>query len=359
MPPKVALIYLCYGMKNYLPAVIDAIAGLTYPKDRLQLILIPAGSPDGIREDIETQVLPRSGKDLPETILLDDGQNRGFAGNNNPGMARALETGADYIFLHNGDLKLTPEAITEAVAVAEASVEIGSVESLVCYWHEPEKVNIAGCAFHVAGYGYALGNGQKLSDLSLVSGQEIAYASGAAVLYRAEALRRVGLLEEGFFMYHEDLELGLRLRLAGYKNVLATKSLAYHDYAFSRNPKKFAWMELYRQVVVLAYYRPATLLLFAPLLIAIEVGSWLMAWRGGWLRAKFWAAREWLKPRTWKLVWTMRKRAQGLRVIPDRELLKHVVGKIEHQEVMNPWLERVINPAVDEAFQAGRKVVFW
>jgi GT2 family glycosyltransferase len=359
MLPKVALIYLGYGMKTYLPDVIEAIAALTYPKDRLQLILLPAGSPDGIREAIETQVLPRSGKDLPETLLLDDGQNRGFAGNNNLGIQRALDSGAEYIFLHNGDLKVSPDTITEAVAVAEANASIGSVESLVCYWHEPKKVNIAGCAVHVAGYGYAIGNGQQLSDLSVVSGQEIAYASGAAVLYRASALRKVGLLEEGFFMYHEDLELGLRLRLAGYKNVLATKSLAYHDYAFSRNPKKFAWMELYRSLVILAYYQTATLLLFSPLLAAIEAGSWLMAWRGGWLKAKFWATREWFKPRTWKLLWHLRRRAQQLRVIPDRELLKYFVGKIEHQEVMNPWLDKVINPAVDQAFQAGRKVIFW
>ncbi|MFZ2681930.1 MAG: glycosyltransferase family 2 protein [Patescibacteria group bacterium] len=359
MQPKIAIVYLCYGMRTYLTEIVAAIAALDYPKDRLTFILVPAGSPDGIADEIREKVLPRSGQDLPEVVLLDDGQNRGFAANNNLALKYVLDKDFDYAFLHNGDLKLAPDCLTEAVKLAETDVKIGSVQSLVRYWHEPEKVNVTGGAIHIAGYGFAKDNGRLMSELAVTDGEEIAYASGAAVLYRVSALKKVGLLEEGFFMYHEDLELGMRLRFAGYKNVLATQSFAYHDYKFSRNPKKFAWMELYRQVVVLAYYKPGTLLVFAPLLSAIEAGTWVMALKGGWLKAKLWAVGQWFRPQTWRLLFTMRQRAQSLRVIQDSEFLKLVVGKIEHQETASTVMEKFINPAVDDAFQAGRKLIKW
>jgi hypothetical protein len=169
----------------------------------------------------------------------------------------------------------------------------------------------------------------------------------------------VGLLEEGFFMYHEDLELGMRLRFAGYRNVLSTKSFAFHDYTFGRNAKMFAWMELYRWIVVLAYYRAATLFVLLPLLLAIEVGSWMMALKGGWIKSKVWAAGQWFLPRTWKLLFSMRRRAQQLRVIRDEAFLKYVTGKIEGQPAQNGFMERFVNPAVDQAWQAARKIITW
>lgn len=359
MLPKLAIVYLCYGMKDYLAEIVDALARLEYPKDRLTLLFIPAGSPDGIGQVIRDTVLPRSGKDLAEVVVLDDGQNRGFAGNNNPGLQYAIDQGFDYVFLHNGDLKLAPNSLMEAVRVAEADTTVGAVQSLVRYWHEPNKVNVTGGAIHIAGYGFAKDNGRLVSEVTVEDGEDIAYASGAAVLYRVSALQKVGLLEEGFFMYHEDLELGMRLRFAGYRNVLAAKSFAYHDYKFSRNPKKFAWMELYRNLVVLAYYKPLTLLLFAPLLLVIEAGTWLMALKGGWFKAKLWSVGQWFLPRTWKLLWHMRRRTASLRVIRDADFLRLVTGKIEHQETSSPLMDRFINPTVDKVFKAGRKLVTW
>ncbi len=357
--PKVALVYLAYNMGEYLTPVIDAISKLDYPKDNLLLILVTAGSQDNVAERIKSEVLPRQGQDLPECVLLDDGVNRGFAGNNNQGMRYGLDHGCDYIFLHNGDLKLAPASISELVKMAESDQKIGSVQSLIKYWKEPSKINVSGGEVHIAGYGFARDNGIQDSELKVKDGEEITYASGAAVLYRSSALRKVGLLEEGFFMYHEDLELGLRLRMAGYKNVIATKSVVLHDYSFKRNPMKFAWMELYRQIVILSYFRLRTLLLFSPLLFAIEVGTWFMALKGGWIKAKLWSTREWFKPRTWKLLRDMRKRAQTLRVINDSDLLKLMVGKIEHQEVTSAFMDKMVNPAVDQAFQAGRRMIYW
>lgn len=342
-----------------MPEVVSSIEKLDYPKDRFSVAMVPNKSPDGIIEAIQKDVLPRSKKDLPEIVLLNEGGNDGFAGGNNKGIKWALENDFDYIFLHNGDLTLHPDAISELVDLAQSDEKIGSAQSMVMYWNDHEKINTSGGIFHIAGYGYARDNLSRLSDVNYKNGDEIMFSSGAAVLYRSSALRKVGMLEEGFFMYHEDLELGMRLRMAGYRNVLCTSSLAYHDYQFSSNPKKFAWTELYRWVVVLAYFKISTLILIMPLLLTIEFGTWLMALRGNWLKAKVWAYVEFVKPRTWKLIFSMRRRAQNFRVIPDKELLRFIVGKIEAQEQHNPIVEYIANPVISYILSLIKKVVRW
>lgn len=359
MKPRVAIVYLCYGNLRHLPEVVEGISKLNYPKDRLKVFMVPNNSPDGIADVIRKEVLPRSKKDLPEIELIDDGENRGFAGGNNVATRKALDEGFDYVYLENGDLKFSPGAIDEVVEMAESDLSIGSVQSLVMYWHETEKINVSGGIFHVAGYGYARDNLSTIENASFVDGEDLAYCSAAAVLYRSSALKKVGLLEEGFFMYHEDLELGLRLKIAGYRNVLASKSKVYHDYSFSRNPKKFAWTELYRWVVVLSYYKLPTLILLYPLLFIIEVGTWLMAAMGGWLPAKIWAYKELAQPRTWKLIGSIRRRANRLRVISDREQLKFVVGVIDAQETSNWIVDKIANPSIKIILRTLKKIIVW
>ena len=214
---------------------------------------------------------------------------------------------------------------------------------------------------HVAGFGYARDNGKRgeRGRGVLHTPEEIVYASGAAVLYRTSALQKVGLLEEGFFMYHEDLELGLRLKIAGYKNVLAPKSIAYHDYTFGGNRKKFVWMEAYRFVVLAAYLRVSTMLLLAPLWLAIEIGTVAMMARSGNIGIKLSAYATCCRPSTWKLAWTLRRRAQRLRVISDAELTRLWTGRIEAQEMSNPFLERVVNPVVDAIWHVMHTCILW
>lgn len=359
MAPKVAIIWLCYGNLRHLPEVVASWARQTYPPDRLIIYALPAGSPDGIADVLRRDVLPRSGKDLPEIVLLDTKKNEGFCGNNNAGIRDALARGVDYIYLQNGDLQLDDRAIEAVVDLAESDKTIGAVQSLVCFWHDREKVNMSGGMIHAAGYGYARDNGQRLSDVHVADGEEIAYASGAAVLRSAALYRELGLLEEGFFMYHDDLEYGLRTKIAGYRSVLSTQSKAFHDYQFGRNKKMFAWMELYRWVVLLGYLRFRTLLLMAPLLCVIEAGTWLMALRGGWLAAKAWAFAQWFRPSTWAFAWRLRQRAQSLRKITDAELVRLWTGKIEAQEQANAIVDRVANPVIAAVWRAMKKCIVW
>ena len=122
MMPKVAIVYLSYSGLRYLDEVITALRALDYPKDRLELIFVDNASHDGSQDYL---------RNVEGITFFPSATNTGFAEGNNIGIRHALFGGADYVFLHNNDLKLAPDAITRAVELAESDPKIGSVQSLM------------------------------------------------------------------------------------------------------------------------------------------------------------------------------------------------------------------------------------
>ncbi len=361
--PRIAIIDLTYGSQKYLGDVMEGIASQTYPKDLLTVVLIPNASPDDVVEFTEREIIPNAGagaeKKYPEVVHLNDGVNRGFSGGNNKGIEWAMERGFEYVFLNNGDLMLKPNVLERLVEELEGRDDAFCAQPLVVHWQHPELVNVAGGVFHLAGYAYAGHNLTPVADLDVTKVQEVTYASGASLLMKTSVLREIGLMEDRFFMYHEDLELGLRAMVAGYKNLLVPDVRALHDYKFSKNKMMFAWIELYRWVVMLGYWKWKTLLLLAPVLFVIELGTIPLALKGGWIKAKLYSYRNLVKPSTWALMASIRKRTQRLRVVPDAVLFEHVVGEIEAQEQSSAIIEKVANPVMKAYRNMLAKLIVW
>ncbi|MCR4314012.1 MAG: glycosyltransferase family 2 protein [Candidatus Uhrbacteria bacterium] len=355
MFPRVAIIYLCHNNRSYLPDVFESLARLNYPRDQLEIVVVDNDSKDGSQEWLRQQT---------GITFLPSATNLGFAEGNNLGMRRALLGGVEFVYLLNGDAKLDPDAIMEAMKLAQSNEKIGAVQSRIMLWKHPEIVNVTGGMVHFLGFGFARDNGKAWDGVlsvhrKFLAGKagpinflctdrtpmfEVAYASGAAVLYRASVLREVGLLDSFLFLYHEDLELGWRIRLAGYRCVLAVDSIAYHDYEFKRSIQKFYWMERNRVLVHFSHLRLWTLLLLAPFLLATEIGLIAFAIKGGWIREKLLVYINLLSPRTWIYVARKRRESRFLRRVSDREMVRLWTGKIEHQETSSPVVDRLINP---------------
>lgn len=348
--PKIAVIYLSYNGKSYLPEILAALRALDYPKDRIEFIFVDNASQDGSQDYL---------RQVPDITFFENDKNGGFADGNNIGIRYAFSQDFNYVFLHNNDLKLHPDALKEAVALAESDERIGSVQSLMTLWQHPDIVNSTGGMVHFFGFGYVRDNGCPVSHIHREDGEEIAYASGAAVLYRASVLAQVGLLDPYYFMYHEDLELGWRIRLAGYKNVLSVRSRAYHDYAFKRSIKKFFWMERNRWLVHLSHLKWKTLLLLLPFMLLLEIPLFLFACNGGWWKEKGKVYASLMSPTTWKYLVDKRRESMRLRRVSDREIVRLFTARIDHQDTNNPVVRYIGNPLLVCVWTILRAFIRW
>lgn len=356
--PKVGIVYVPFENHRHLPTIIDSWSKLNYPKENLHLYIITNSNPENCLELLQDDLLPKFSSQLPEYTIIADGENKGFSDNHNKGIIQAIEDKCDYVFLNNGDLYLHPDCIDELIKVAESDESIATVQSLCLYWNDHNMINVAGGAIHLAGHGYALGN---LSHINQAPKEitEITYSSLASTLIKTSILKEIGLLEDGFFMYHEDLELGLRTRIAGFKNVIAPKSISYHDYDFFRTPEKFTWMEINRYIIVLSYYKLPTLILILPILIGVEIASWAFALKGGWIGARFGVIKAFLQPKTWLLIIKIRARMHRLRRISDRVLLQNITGEIHGQETDNIIVQKIANPLLSLYLKFLQFIVIW
>src|SRR3989338_2601152 len=224
---SIAIIYLSYHSEPYLGDMIEAVKRLTYPKDRLTLVIVDNPHPEhgSSVEAIRTRVVPLSGRELPQVILLPQAENLGFAGGNNAGIRWALANHFDFVYLHNQDGFMASNALELLVRSLAEDPQIAIAQSLILLHPETEYINNAGNSFHYLGFGFCDLYRIKRSAVELPRVKEVAYASGAACLVRCEAMRAAGLLDEDFFLYHEDLEWSFRLRSRGYRVALVPGSL--------------------------------------------------------------------------------------------------------------------------------------
>lgn len=353
--PKVAIIYLTYyDEPHYIDAASLSVAEQSYPREDLAFIVVDNSCHGPSASYVRETVIPRSGSDLPEVVLIENDENLGFAEGNNVGIRWAMERGFDYVFLLNNDAKLDARAIEEAVKVAESDRTIGAVQALQLLWHKPNIIVSSGNDLHYLGFGLTRDYGRPRDTIERADGEEIGYASGAGVLYRVNTLKQVGLLESFYWMYHEDVEMSWRMRLAGWKSVLAAKSIVYHDYAFSRSVQKMFWMERNRLLTILTHFNPRTLLLLLPPMLLMEklvLGGSLLR---GWLPRKLKSYVSLLHPRT--LVWILRKRreVQRLRRVSDKEATRLFAPRIDNQEINNPLLSLIVNPLLDLYWRMAR-----
>ena len=234
--PKIAIVYLLYyHNESFVDDVVSALKKLTYPKELIEFIVVSNPHPENgsFVHYIQDTVMPLSGKEIPHTTILAQKENTGFAGGNNIGADWAVERGFDYIFFHNNDGFFAANALEPLVEALESDEKIGMAQSLMLLHPETELLNSSGNIIQFLGFGFCGDYRAKKSELDLPEVKEVAYASGAALLVRADLYKKYRGWDHDYFLYHEDLEWSMRLRIVGYKTVLVRDSIFYHKYQFS------------------------------------------------------------------------------------------------------------------------------
>jgi len=361
--PKVAIVYLSFHCEPYIDDVVSALKNMSYPKDRVEFVVVDNPHPtlgSSIRY-LEEHVMSMSGKELPHVTLLPQKDNLGFAGGNNMGIKWAIDNGFDYVYFHNNDGFVAANFLEPLIEVMEKDSSVGVVQSLLMLYPETDLLNSTGNSFHYLGLGFCNNLRVKRDSLNLEKVFETSYASGAAVLMRCSLLKEYGLWDSDFFMYHEDIEYSFRLRIAGYKIMVASDSVFYHKYSFGRNQIKFYYIERNRFGVMLMFFKWPTLILFLPMGLVLEVGLLLFAIKQGWWKEKIKAYAYWLKLSTWRLWLKKRHYVQSIRKISDQEMIKTFVGTVDFNEksIKNPVLDNIANPLMNFYWLIVKNIIIW
>ena len=232
---------------------------------------------------------------------------------------------ADVLVFVNPDTVVRPGAVA-ALARALEAPDVGVVQARLRLLPEPDLLNSSGNVVHVSGLAWP--GGYRDPADTLVSPLDIAYASGAAFAIRREVFSGLGGFTEELFLYQEDLELSWRAHLHGLRVLVLPDADVLHDYVLERPARqKEYYLERNRLIVVLSAFSGRLLLLLAPVLLAVEVGIVLVAWRQGWLREK---ARGWawlVRHRAWLAA--HRRETQSLRRVSDRELARFLTPVVD------------------------------
>lgn len=185
------------------------------------ILVVDNGSHDGSVERIKAE--------CPGVRLVESGSNLGYAGGNNVGIRAALESGARYVLLINNDVEVDPDCIARLEAALDADKRAGAAGPLLLSPGPERRIWAAGGELahrenvtRLRGFGQ-LCNGRYRAD------EDVDYLPGCAILVRREAFAKIGLLDESFFCYMEDVEFGRRLAAAGFKNRFVADAAAQHD----------------------------------------------------------------------------------------------------------------------------------
>jgi hypothetical protein len=215
---KVVLLILTWNRRDDVLRCVASLGRTDYP-NLLPVVIDNASADDSVAA---------LGARHPHLTILRNETNRGYAGGNNVGLRWALEEGADYVQIINSDTEVTANLTSELVRVAETDPRIAVVGCRNLLMEDPERL---WGAYGVLDYGpfvvRTAGQGER-DGPRWREVREADWVIGNGYLWRRAALEGVGLLDERFFGYHEDVDWCVRARQAGYRVVYAGSAAILH-----------------------------------------------------------------------------------------------------------------------------------
>jgi GT2 family glycosyltransferase len=239
------------------------------PLDRVRVVLVDNGSTDDSCEWVVTH--------YPQVQIMALPQNAGFAVANNRGI-RA--TTAPYVILLNNDTEVQPGWLEPLIEAADRDASIGMCAPRVVLAERPDLIDSIGIRVDALGFAWQNGHGQP-DDGTFQTSPEVFGPSGAAALYRRAMLDQIGLLDEDFESYYEDVDLAWRAQRAGWRcrHVPQSKVLHIHSATSRRQPdRKLYLVARNRWWTIFKNYPLARLLLMLPFIILADSSSLLHAW---------------------------------------------------------------------------------
>ena len=213
--PSVSVIVLNYNGRPDLGPCLESLARLDYPRDMIEIIVVDNASIDGSADWVrETH---------PGVRLIVNPNNLGFAGGIQSGVLAAT---GEYLAFLNADMRVDPAWLQALVETVRREPGVVCAGSLILDW-EGSHIDYAGrpqdalnlCPEPPTEAAQLLRTG---GDIPLL------FASGGAMLIERGVFLAQGGFDPDYFLYHEDVDLGWRLWISGYRVIRSTASIAYH-----------------------------------------------------------------------------------------------------------------------------------
>ena len=309
MDAEVAVIVVNWNSGEHLGACLRALAAQT--ESRFRALVVDNASTDGSQLAVQAMGDPRFS-------LLQLGANTGFARANNLGVRHCPEAG--FVALLNPDAVPQPDWLSELLSAAAVFPEAAAFGSHLIAAQDHHVSDGTGDVYHFTGRAFRRDHGMPVASSTRTAG-EIFAPCAAAALYRRAAWDQAGGLDDDFFCYMEDVDLGFRLRLLGWRARHVPTSLCYHagsaltgrhsNFSTYYGQRNMVWTFVKNMPSWLFWLLlPAHLLLnlLAPLAFATRGQVQLV------LRAK----RDAL--RVWPAVWRKRRAVQAARIAGVRDI---------------------------------------
>jgi GT2 family glycosyltransferase len=211
--PQIAVIIVNWNGRRHLERCLAALAAQTLPS--FQVIVVDNASTDGSSEMVSQR--------FPSTCLIRNSANLGFAAANNVGI-RACS--APFLATLNNDTEARVDWLEQLLETALSDPTVGMVASKMLFAHRPGMINSAGIALDRAGIAWDRQGGEPDVKGGVV--REVFGPCAGAALYRRTMLDEIGLFDEDFFAYLEDVDLAWRARLAGWRCLYAPDAVVSH-----------------------------------------------------------------------------------------------------------------------------------
>lgn len=245
---------------HFLSECLGALSRQTFSE--FEVWLVDNGSRDGSVDWVRYH--------YPDVHLVVNDRNLGFAAANN----QAIRLGrAPFVATLNNDAVPEPQWLAEMVSVAQSHPEVGIVASLMLFHHAPDVINSAGIAVDRLGFAWDRLGGQPIHASEQVPTPVFGASAGAA-LYRRTMLDEIGLFDEDFFAYLEDVDLAWRAQWAGWECLYVPTARVLHHHsgtAGEGSPLKDYLLARNKVWLVAKNYPFGAMKAYLPLLLAYDL----------------------------------------------------------------------------------------
>ncbi len=264
--PRVEIIILSWNGREDTLECLASLEKIAY--DNYRITVVDNGSSDGLESEIKRR--------FPQINYIYSPVNLRFAGGNNLALKQGLDSNTDYFLLLNNDTTVDTGFLREMVKAGQADARIGLVGAKMYYYDQPDTIWFAGGTADIRrAYMRHRGIGKR-DDGSFDKAEEMTFLNGACLLIKSQVLREIGLLDEDYYLYGEDLDYCLRAAKAGWKLYYQPSVKIWHKVSRSSPPLKKlkyryqSWFKLMNKHTAW-YWRPLQIgnliLEFIPLVI--------------------------------------------------------------------------------------------